>query len=80
MTMRSRRKALKTGRMEAVRAPMIVLNDLRRPKRRMTRTARVIRRTLAGRSSGPRDARERLMTIRSMRLYWLRKKGTNQCA
>jgi hypothetical protein len=80
MTMSSNKKALNTGRMEAVRAPMMVLKDLRRPKRRMTRTARVMRRTLAGRSSGPRDARERLMTTMSMRLYWLRKKGANQCA
>lgn len=68
MTMSSSRKALKTGRMEAVRAPMIVLNDLRRPKRRMTRTARIMRSTLAGTLSGPSEAREREITTMSIRL------------
>jgi hypothetical protein len=68
MTMRSRISALKTGRMEAVTAAMMVLKDLRRPKSRMTRTARTMHNRLTGRFSGPKDASEREMTMRSMTL------------
>ncbi len=61
-------KALSTGRMDVVRAVMMLRSALTRPKMRMTRKARMRRRMLMGRSIGPSAIRDMVTTKRSNRL------------
>ena len=61
-------KALQTGIVDLVRAATMFRSAERRPKMRITRKARITRRTETGRLMGPSATRERLITIRSNRL------------
>jgi hypothetical protein len=78
--MKRMRKAFIMGTMEAVRAVTIFLRALRRPKRRMTRKARMRRRTVMGMSTGPRATSDMSTTRASSMLHALRRKGRSQCA
>ena len=76
-TMSMMRKALRTGTMEADRAARMRLRERKRPKRRSTRRAR---RTLMGRSRGPRVTRERATTTASKQLQLLPRNSRSQWA
>ncbi len=78
--MKRMRKAFIMGTMEAERAETIFLSALSRPKRRMTRKARMRRRMVMGMSTGPRATRDMRTTKASRRLHGLRRKGCSQCA
>jgi hypothetical protein len=78
--MKRMRKAFIMGTMEAVRAEIIFLRALRRPKRRMTRKARMRRRMVMGMSTGPRATRDMSTTKASSMLHALCRKGRSQCA
>lgn len=58
-TMKSTRKALRTGSTAAVSAEMMSRSAPTRPKKRRTRKARTERTTLMGIGMGPRATRER---------------------
>ena len=58
-------KALRTGRMEAVRAVTMLRRVLMRPNMRMMRKARMRRRMLTGRSMGPSATRDMETTKKS---------------
>jgi hypothetical protein len=78
--MKRMRKAFIMGTMDAVRAVIIFLSARSRPKRRMTRKARMRRRMVMGMSTGPRATSDMRTTKASSRLHGLRRNGCSQCA
>ncbi len=72
------RKTLRTGRMAMLRAVMIFLSDLTRPKRRMTRRARRTRTTPVDLLVTAVETRLMMTTKASRMLHGLVMKGRNQ--
>ena len=74
-TMSMMKKVFRTGMIEAERAVRMRLRERNRPKRRSTRRAR---RTLTGKSSGPRVTLERMTTMASKQLHLLWRNSCSQ--
>ena len=77
-TMSRMKKAFIIAMMEAVTAVIIVLSALMRPKRRMTRKARMSLTNQSGMLSTPCAAREMPTMKTSNQFQWLRTKRLNQ--